>query len=211
MSITDDLRERIADLTRAEVAGLECTVSLLTHYEAASSWDDWEVGTHGLIVDFTDPATGAPVVDPTAPVTDPIIAVSAGLPVCDGCSISWALSPDPTNGAVVADSGTTTFSYALLGTVTGEGSEGWSATASIGGRVAGSGPRTMMPEDTQVIVTYDARWNWDFKTYLIELNLEFHTVIPTKKLADAQYYQPSLTPKAPPEAVRELIGRLFRR
>jgi RNA polymerase sigma-70 factor (ECF subfamily) len=85
-----------------------------------------------------DPATGAPVVDPTAPVTDPIIAVSAGLPVCDGCSISWALSPDPTNGAVVADSGTTTFSYALLGTVTGEGSEGWSATASIGGRVAGS-------------------------------------------------------------------------
>jgi regulator of protease activity HflC (stomatin/prohibitin superfamily) len=79
------------------------------------------------------------------------------------------------------------------------------------GRVASSGPRTMMPEDTQVIVSYDARWNWDFKTYLIELNLEFHTVIPTKKLADAQYYQPSLTPKAPPEAVRELVGRLFRR
>ena len=68
-----------------------------------------------------------------------------------------------------------------------------------------------MPEDTQVIVSYDARWNWDFKTYLIELNLEFHTVIPTKKLADAQYYQPSLTPKAPPEAVRELVGRLFRK
>ena len=79
------------------------------------------------------------------------------------------------------------------------------------GHRAGSGPRTMMPEDTQVLVTYDARWNWDFKTYLIELNLEFHTVIPTKKLADAQYYQPSLTPKAPPDAVRELVGRLFRR
>jgi hypothetical protein len=79
------------------------------------------------------------------------------------------------------------------------------------GRTAASGPRTMMPEDTQVIVTYDARWNWDFKTYLIELNLEFHTVYPSKKLADAQYYQPSLTPKPPPEAVRELIGRLFRK
>ena len=79
------------------------------------------------------------------------------------------------------------------------------------GRVAGSGPRTMMPEDTQVLVNYDARWNWDFKTYLIELNLEFHTVYPSKKLADAQYYQPSLTPKAPPEAVRELVGRLFRK
>ncbi|MFM8335033.1 MAG: hypothetical protein ACKOE8_01250 [Opitutaceae bacterium] len=79
------------------------------------------------------------------------------------------------------------------------------------GKTAASGPRTMMPEDTQVIVTYDARWNWDFKTYLIELNLEFHTLYPSKKLADAQYYQPSLTPKAPPEAVRELVGRLFRK
>ena len=79
------------------------------------------------------------------------------------------------------------------------------------GHTAVSGPRTMMPEDTQVIVSYDARWNWDFKTYLIELNLEFHTVYPSKKLADAQYYQPSLTPKAPPEAVRELVGRLFRK
>ena len=79
------------------------------------------------------------------------------------------------------------------------------------GHIAGSGPRTMMPEDTQVIATYDARWNWDFKTYLIELNLEFHTVFPSKKLADAQYYQPSLTPKAPPDAVRELVGRLFRK
>ena len=79
------------------------------------------------------------------------------------------------------------------------------------GKTAASGPRTMMPEDTQVIATYDARWNWDFKTYLIELNLEFHTVYPSKKLADAQYYQPSLTPKAPPDAVRELVGRLFRK
>lgn len=79
------------------------------------------------------------------------------------------------------------------------------------GKKAGAGPRTMMPDDTQVIVTYDARWNWDFKTYLIELNLEFHTVYPSKKLADAQYYQPSLTPKSPPEAVRDLVGRLFRK
>lgn len=79
------------------------------------------------------------------------------------------------------------------------------------GKNAAAGPRTMMPEDTQVNVTYDARWNWDFKTYLIELNLEFYTVHPSKKLADAQYYQPSLTPKSPPEAVRELVGRLFKR
>lgn len=79
------------------------------------------------------------------------------------------------------------------------------------GRQASSGPRTMMPGNTDVIVTYDARWNWDFKTYLIELNLELHTVFPSKKLADGRHYQPSLTPKPPEAVVRELLGRLFAR
>lgn len=77
------------------------------------------------------------------------------------------------------------------------------------GRDASSGPRTMMPEKTEVLVTYDTRWNWDFKTYLIELNLELHTLYPSKKLADGRYYQPSLTPKAPVEAVRGILGPLF--
>ena len=77
------------------------------------------------------------------------------------------------------------------------------------GRQAASGPRTMMPENTEVLVTYDARWTWDFKTYLIELNLEFHTVFPEKKLADGRYYQPSVKPKPPTDVVRGLIVPLF--
>ena len=59
-ALTSALRDRrFAPVTRAEVVGLECTVSLLTHYEPAASWDDWEVGVHGLIVDFRDPGSGA--------------------------------------------------------------------------------------------------------------------------------------------------------
>lgn len=77
------------------------------------------------------------------------------------------------------------------------------------GRQASSGPKTMMPENTEVLVTYDARWTWDFKTYLIELNLELHTVFPSKKLADGRYYQPSVKPKPPAEAVRGLLVPLF--
>ena len=77
------------------------------------------------------------------------------------------------------------------------------------GRVAASGPRTMMPENTDVIVTYDARWTWDFKTYLIELEVELHTLFPSKKLADGRYYQPSLNPKAPAEVVHGLLAPLF--
>ncbi len=79
------------------------------------------------------------------------------------------------------------------------------------GREAASGPLTMMPKNTDVLVTYDARWTWDFKTYLIELNLELHTIFPSKKLADGRYYQPSVKPKPPAEAVRELFARLFKK
>lgn len=77
------------------------------------------------------------------------------------------------------------------------------------GREASSGPLTMMPENTEVLLTYDARWTWDFKTYLIELNLELHTVHPRKKLADGRYYQPSIKTKPPQEAIREVFAKLF--
>ncbi len=77
------------------------------------------------------------------------------------------------------------------------------------GRTASAGPLTMMPENTDAILTYDARWAWDFKTYLLELNVELHAVHPHKKLADGRYYQPSITTKAPAEAVRAILEPLF--
>jgi len=77
------------------------------------------------------------------------------------------------------------------------------------GRDASSGPLTMLPEKTDLLLTYDTRWEWDFRTYLIELNLELHTVHPRKKLADARYYQPNVRNKPPPEVIREVLDRLF--
>ncbi|RQO94042.2 hypothetical protein POPTR_008G019325v4 [Populus trichocarpa] len=38
---------------------LECTVSILTDYETANHYLDWEVGKHGLIIEFTDPNNNA--------------------------------------------------------------------------------------------------------------------------------------------------------
>ncbi len=77
------------------------------------------------------------------------------------------------------------------------------------GRDASSGPLTMMPEHTDALLTYDARWEWDFQTYLIELNFELHNVHPRKKLADANYHQPTPKPKPPEKIIRELVERLF--
>ena len=77
------------------------------------------------------------------------------------------------------------------------------------GREASSGPLTMMPEKTDAVLTYDARWEWDFKNYLIELTFELHTIHPRKKIADARYHQPTIRTKPPEDVVRDLFGRLF--
>lgn len=37
-----------------EVTCLQVTVSLLTDFETAPSYLDWEIGTHGIIIEFTD-------------------------------------------------------------------------------------------------------------------------------------------------------------
>jgi hypothetical protein len=79
------------------------------------------------------------------------------------------------------------------------------------GRNASSGPRTMMPEKTDAVVTYSDRWEWDFKTYLIELNIEVHTAHTKKKLADGRYYQPTIKTKPAPEVIRELLEPLFKK
>jgi hypothetical protein len=77
------------------------------------------------------------------------------------------------------------------------------------GHEASSGPLTMMPENTDAVLTYNARWTWDFKTYLIELDVSLHTAHTKKLLAEGRYYQPSITTKPPETVVRDLLAKLF--
>eukprot|EP00877_Chromochloris_zofingiensis_P008689 jgi/Chrzof1/4073/Cz13g19070.t1 len=46
---------RFSAVKLSEVPSLSCTVSLLRLFEPAKDHTDWEVGTHGLIIDFMDP------------------------------------------------------------------------------------------------------------------------------------------------------------
>jgi AMMECR1 domain-containing protein len=46
---------RFAPIAARELPHLTCGVSLLREFEEARGWEDWEVGTHGLIIEFTDP------------------------------------------------------------------------------------------------------------------------------------------------------------
>ncbi|KAI3837064.1 hypothetical protein MKW98_005397 [Papaver atlanticum] len=54
-ALTSALRDRrFSPIQPEELPGLECTVSVLTDYETASDYLDWEVGTHGIIIKFID-------------------------------------------------------------------------------------------------------------------------------------------------------------
>ncbi|HEX2854888.1 MAG TPA: hypothetical protein VHO24_16765 [Opitutaceae bacterium] len=77
------------------------------------------------------------------------------------------------------------------------------------GREASSGPLTMKPEGIDAIVTYTDRWEWDFKTYLIELNLAVRDGRNDKLVTVARYYQPSLKTRPPAEMIREILTPLF--
>ncbi|KAE9611805.1 putative AMMECR1 domain-containing protein [Lupinus albus] len=55
-ALTSALRDRrFPPIQAKELPSLECTVSILTDYETANDYLDWEVGTHGIIIEFSDP------------------------------------------------------------------------------------------------------------------------------------------------------------
>lgn len=77
------------------------------------------------------------------------------------------------------------------------------------GHDASSGPLTMMPDNADAILTYEDRWAWDFKSYLIELDINLRTARTDKKLADGRYYQPTIKTKPPAEVIHELLASLM--
>lgn len=54
-ALTSALRDRrFPPIQAKELPYLECTVSILTDYETANNYLDWEVGKHGIIIEFID-------------------------------------------------------------------------------------------------------------------------------------------------------------
>lgn len=57
-ALTSALRDRrFSPIELSELQHLHCTVSLLHSFEYNRSWDEWEIGVHGIIIDFPDPYT----------------------------------------------------------------------------------------------------------------------------------------------------------
>ncbi|MCX6955576.1 MAG: hypothetical protein NTV51_25810 [Verrucomicrobia bacterium] len=77
------------------------------------------------------------------------------------------------------------------------------------GYQATHGPLTMLPDNADAVLSYEDRWEWDFRTYLIELNVTVTTARTKKKLADGRFYQPTPNSKPPAEVVSKVLTPLF--
>lgn len=74
------------------------------------------------------------------------------------------------------------------------------------GLEASCGHLTMMPEKVDVIVAYDDRWTWDFKSYLIELNLTFRETRSNKLISTATYRNPGPRTKDPEVMITKILN-----
>jgi uncharacterized protein (TIGR00296 family) len=52
-AITSALRDtRFNPISKDELSKLNCSVSLLTNFEPVKNWNDWQIGTHGIRIEF---------------------------------------------------------------------------------------------------------------------------------------------------------------
>jgi hypothetical protein len=78
------------------------------------------------------------------------------------------------------------------------------------GRDASAGPRTMMPQSADAIVTYQDEWAWDFKSYLIQLNIQIRDSRRERIVATGNYQQPSMFTKKPNQVVHAILRPLLK-
>lgn len=77
------------------------------------------------------------------------------------------------------------------------------------GYVSDSGPRTMMPDDTQVVVSYEDHWTWDFGDHLAFLQITARDRRTDQVYGTAVFRAKIPTKKSIPKIVGELVDRIL--
>jgi hypothetical protein len=78
------------------------------------------------------------------------------------------------------------------------------------GLEATHGHLTMIPDKIDVIVTYEDRWTWDFKSYLIELNIAVRDARSNKLIASGTYRHPGPLSKDPAVMIRKILDSFLK-
>jgi len=71
------------------------------------------------------------------------------------------------------------------------------------------GPLTMMPDDTQVLVTYEDHWTWDFGDHLAYLQIIARDRRTNQVYGNAVFRAKIPTKKSIPKIIGELIDRIL--
>jgi hypothetical protein len=74
---------------------------------------------------------------------------------------------------------------------------------------ASCGPRTLMPDNAEVILSYDDHWTDDFTSYMIQIAMTLHTTRTDKLLASGVYNRPSITGHTPDAMIDALLRQFF--
>lgn len=77
------------------------------------------------------------------------------------------------------------------------------------GLTAETGPRTMMPEDAQAVITYRDYWAWDFGEHLSYLQLEVSDPGAPRAFATTTYGTRMPSHQPVPETIRRLLVPWF--
>jgi uncharacterized protein YceK len=77
------------------------------------------------------------------------------------------------------------------------------------GLTAESGPLTMMPDDTEAVITYQDRWGWDFSDYLAYLRIDVSAPGKTEPYASVNFSASVPSGKSYQATLQSLVDRLF--
>ncbi len=83
------------------------------------------------------------------------------------------------------------------------------AALKIRGNEATVGPMTMLPDDAQVVLVYEDRWEWDFGDHLVFLQLTARNRRTSQPLFMVRFSAKIPKGKKTPAVVGELVDRLL--
>jgi hypothetical protein len=83
------------------------------------------------------------------------------------------------------------------------------AALQIRGNEASVGPLTMLPDDAQVVVSYEDRWEWDFGDHLIFLQITARDRRSPEPIVMVRFSAKIPKGKKTPEVVGQLIDQLL--
>ena len=79
------------------------------------------------------------------------------------------------------------------------------------GKDASAGPLTMLPDNAEAVITYQDAWEWDFKSYLIAIQINIRRARTDYPLGVGEFRQPTPIPKSPADVVHIVLTKLFKK